>query len=591
MTAQQTALARAIIGLAQGFLLFLLYEAVEAKTWPATAPIVFSPLLMTALFVPLIAIAGLSNLRLRTLVTWVVAAIVICAGLAAYDMYSGPAGFGTTPRLLASPPLWTALMAGLFILNSLITAGEADRRLVATYPRYFDISWKQGVQAVLAALFVGVFWGLLWLGAELFKLIQLQFLADLIKHAWFWIPVTTLATASALHVTDSHAGLVRGARTLKLTLLSWLLPMMALFAVVFVLALPFTGLEPLWSTRRATFILLTSAAALVFLINASYQDGQSEIAIPAVLRYARVVAAVVLVPLVALAGYGLWLRIQQYGWTPQRITASACFVVMACYAVGYILAAATSGTGMRLLQATNIATAYVILAVLLAIFSPIADPARIAVADQMARLESGKTSPDKFDYKFLRFHAGRYGMTALRELAARTQGADAALIAQRANQALLLQYQYQPLETAAAPTAQTRAANITVVQPPGQTLPDDFLAQEWTGQRLQYLIPRCLTANTPIQKCEAVLADLDGDGTPEILLLNTPSGGGAAFKRADDGKGWAILGPIANAQCQGVRDALRAGQFALAQPKLQEIEAAGVRVRINTDCPPPKPPS
>jgi hypothetical protein len=591
MTAQQTAIARAAIGLAQGIFLFLLYEAVESKAWPATAPIVFSPLLLIALFVPLVAIAGLSNLRLRTLVAWVVAATAVCAGLAVYDIWSGPVGFGTVPRLVAQPPLWPALTAGLFILHSLIAAGEADRRFVATYPRYFDISWKQGVQMVLAVLFVGVFWGLLWLGAELFKLIQLNFLADLIKHRWFWIPVTTLATASALHVTDSHAGLVRGARTLKLTLLSWLLPMMALFAVVFVFALPFTGLEPLWSTRRATFVLLTSAAALVFLINASYQDGKSEIAIPSLLRYARVIAAIVLVPLVALAGYGLWLRIQQYGWTPQRITALACFIVLACYALGYVLAAATSGTAMRLLQATNVATAYVVLAVLLAIFSPVADPSRIAVADQLARLESGKTTPDQFDYKFLRFQGGRYGMSALRELAARTQGADAALIARRASQALLLQYQYQPLEATAGPSPQTRAANITVVQPPGQTLPEDFLAQEWTGQRLQYLIPRCLTVTVLNPKCEAVLADIDGDGTAEILLLNMPAGGGAAFKRANDGKGWVLLGAIANAHCQGVREALRGGQFTLASSKLQEIEVAGARLRINTDCPPPKPPS
>ena len=74
-----------------------------------------------------------------------------------------------------------------------------------------------------------------------------------------------LAFTCAIHVTDVRAGIVRGARTLKLTLLSWLLPIMALIAVTFLATLLFTGLEPLWSTRRATPVLLAAAAALVFL--------------------------------------------------------------------------------------------------------------------------------------------------------------------------------------------------------------------------------------------------------------------------------------------------------------------------------------
>ena len=77
-------------------------------------------------------------------------------------------------------------------------------------------------------------------------------------------------------------------------LLSWLLPVMTLLAIAFLLALPFTGLEPLWSTRQATAILLTASSALVVLINAGYQDGRY--ASPATLRYASRTAALVLIP-------------------------------------------------------------------------------------------------------------------------------------------------------------------------------------------------------------------------------------------------------------------------------------------------------
>jgi hypothetical protein len=586
MTLQHTAIARAFIGLAQGFALYLLYQAFDAKVWPATDRLVFLALLAVAVFVPLIAVSGLGNLRQHTLAIWVVTATALCAGLGAYDAFrvsGGPSDVWYT----SASPFWLALASALFILHSLIVAGEADQKFVASYPRYFDVSWKHGVQCVLALIFAAVFWGLLWLGAELFRLIRLEFLAELIKHQWFWIPVTTLAIASALHVTDVRAGLVRGARTLKLALLSWLLPMMTAIAIVFVLALSFTGLEPLWSTRRATSLLLTAAAALVFLINAAYQDGQPETPVATVLRYSRMAAAIVLAPLVVLAGYGLMLRIQQYGWTPQRITALACFTVLFCYALGYVIAVAMSGTVLRQLQITNIATAYVILAVLLSIHSPIADPARISVADQINRLENGRTPPETFDYKFLRFNAGRYGMAALQELAGRSAGKDAGIIAQRAKQTLALQNAYQgPAQPPS--TASSRAGNITVVQPVGQSLPDDFLRQDWSVTPQPFLMPRCLTTNAPNAKCEAILVDLDNDGKSEVLLFSLPAGAGVAFKRTD--QGWAYLGGILNVYCKGVREALRAGEFSIVPSLLQEIEAGGTRLRVGNGCAPPAAP-
>jgi hypothetical protein len=89
------------------------------------------------------------------------------------------------------------------------------------------------------------------LGVGLFKLIGLHFLEHLIDKRWFDFPFTTLAFALAIHVTDIQVGLVRGIRTVALTLLSVLLPLMALIAVGFLVALPFTGLQPLWATKSA----------------------------------------------------------------------------------------------------------------------------------------------------------------------------------------------------------------------------------------------------------------------------------------------------------------------------------------------------
>jgi hypothetical protein len=581
MFAIPVVVTRIAVALAQGLVLAWLYGAQDGKYWPATEPLLFAPLVAVAVLVPVLVVAALSNLRGRTLLVWTMAAAALAAGLAGYDIWRDPQSVAPV-RNLPSASLWLALTAMFFIIHSLIVAGEADRRFIATYPRHFDIAWKQGLQVALAALFVGVFWGLYWLGTELFRLIKLEFLADLAKHRWFTVPVTTIAFAAALHLTDVRAGIISGTRNLALTLLSWLLPMMALLALGFILALPFTGLEPLWATRHATGILLIAAAALIVLINTAYRSGESEDAVTGILRYASIAAIVVLVPLVALAGYGVALRVLQYGWTPQRIHAVACIAVAGCYTLGYVIALARSGRSLRGLATTNVATAFAILATLLLLFSPVADPARISVADQIARLEDGRITPERLDFAFLRFQSGRFGDEALKRLKEKRGSPEAERISQRANEALDWRDRYQARrqqQGAFRPTPASRTANITVIHPKGAAISDGFVDANWGAAPRQWALPHCLTAN---DKCEAILLDLDDDGKPEVLLFGVPSGGGIAFK--SDGGSWKELGNIQNGNCSGVQSALRAGQFQPVSPATKDIEVAGQRLRIVSVC-------
>ena len=128
-------------------------------------------------------------------------------------------------------------------------------------------------------------------------------------------------------------------------------------------------------------------------------------------------------------------------------------------------------------------------------------------------------------------------------------------------------------------TSQSRAANITVLNS-SATLPDSFVKQDWEATSGPFLLPPCLIVNA---KCEAILADLDGDGTAEILLFSLLGGISTAFQSTKDGR-WTILGPIPNAQCAGVRDALRASKFETVAPKFKEIEVNGQRLRVDRGC-------
>ena len=583
-SSQSTLIARVAVGIAQGAALCLLAYAASMNAWPATNPYAFAPLMTVVVFVPLVVVLGLAELPLRTLAIWATAAAVVCAGLAAYDIFRDPSSGSNWPDWSYGPRrdpdvvVWLALAGGLFVANALVTAGASDRRYIASYPTYFEVSWRQGVQIALASLFAGAFWFVLWLGGELFRLIGIKFLANLVAQDAFAFPAMAVVFAYAIHVADARAGIVQGARTLTLVLLSWLLPVMTLFAVAFLLALPFTGLEALWSTRSATAILLAAVATLVFLINATYQDGRREPPPAAVLRYASVAATLVLAPLVGLAAYGLALRVQQYGWTPERVKAFACVAIAACYAIGYAVAALRWRERLADIETVNVVAAFTTLAVLILLLTPFADPARISVADQLSRLKNGTTPPEKLDVDFLRFRAGRYGMAALDELAAQDKESASDSVGARARLALRAKNAYELYAPEPAATPQSRAANITV-QPAGQTLPERFLTQDWNSAPDQWQLPGCLKRVNA--KCDAIIADLDDDGSPEIVLFGSEAR--SAFRATDTGA-WDYLGPVLNWQCPGVTDAVHAGEFRMVVAPLKEIEVGEYRLRINPIC-------
>ena len=267
---------------------------------------------------------------------------------------------------------------------------------------------------------------MLWLGALLFQLIGLSFLRTLITDRLFVFTASALTTAGGLHLTDVQPGLVRGMRGLVLTLFSWLLLLMSLLATGFLAALLFTGLTPLWHMKYASADLLT-AAALADRADQCHVAGHGKAgAHDTGARWASRVAGA------AAAGGPFRLR-HQPARRPVWLDGCArggvaCLVVAGFYAVGY----AVSVFHRKLLPRWNFAASLLILAVIAALFSPLADPARIAVASQAGRVASGAVSPDKFDFNFLRNNGQRFGQDALKQLAQNSNHA----IAGRARQAL-----------------------------------------------------------------------------------------------------------------------------------------------------------
>jgi hypothetical protein len=577
------ALARLAAGLLQGVVLYLLSQAQEQKAWPASIPALYAALLLVFAICPLIVVGGLGRMRLIPLGAWTVTAAAVLAVFGWHDIDAGIWDGLVDPKRLV-PALQVFFFSGVFVFVGHHLVGPADesRRLVARYPVYFDWAWKDAVQIALSVAFVGVLWIALELGGALFALIGLDAVKKTIEQRWFAFPVTCVAFAAAVQLTDVRVALIRGVRTVGLVLLSWLLPVMTVIVLAFLLALPFTGLAPLFGTRSGAGTVLSASAALIVLLSAAYQDGETSI--PVALRWAGRAAALALVPLVLIAADALWLRVGQYGLTPARIEAIACAVIAAGFAGGYAFGAIRrKGPWMRPLELTNVVLARAAMLAILLLFSPIADPARLAVDDQVGRLLAGKTAPGKFDFDFLTYKAGRYGSEALARLAALKGSPRNVQIAALAVAGQQAQHPEQPLPAA------TLAQRFTVY-PQGATLPASFLGQDWLHGTDEQ---PCFTNIAAPGQCDAYVLDIDGDGAPEVLLTQETGAAGVTLDvYKQSGGRWSDIGQL-YAVCADSVAALRAGQVKLVPKTGVDVELAGRRLTLtpsaNMDCGPAAP--
>lgn len=499
---------RLAVGLVQGLTLYFLYYSVETLDWPKAHPALLGALVLAAAGAPVAVLAAVGRIKPLAVVLWASLAALALGLLGAHDVGRQIAENARPPILTFTTVAFSA--AALFIAHHLITPAVRERRWIVDYPLYFDCAWKAGVQLALSLGFTGALWILLRLGGSLFSMIGLSFVQDLLDEEWFSIPITALAFAIAVQLTDVRDGLIQGVRSVALMLLSWLLVVITLIVAGFLIALPFTGLDGLWETRSATRLVLTAAAGLIILINTAYQDGSSLNLPPKLLRAVARLACFLIAPLIVLAIWALALRIGQYGLTPERVIGAACAVVGAAYALGYALAGVSRTNWLKPIEHTNVGAAVLSVTLILSILSPLADPARLSVNDQLRRLTSGAVTAEDFDYEFLRFDSGQAGYKALQGLTTSSNPQ----IAAAAKAQIARRHRYPSLIDSPADAREAQDRLRKALKPvDGQSIPLDFLDQ--IG-RFEVILRPCRSFESG---CTVRLKDLTNDGQDEVLAM------------------------------------------------------------------------
>jgi len=558
----------ALTGAAQGVLLWWLWHVrlVGAETPALTA------LLYATLAVPLVIYCtqDIERLPARVRRAAVVGYLVAYALLGAYTAWVQ----GAMRNALAVPPV-TALASfvlGFVSLHLLCGFDFQTRRW--DYARLFHASWRNGILLATAAAMTGLVWLVLLAGAGLMQLIGVRWIMDLIREPAFAFPVTGVVSASAFAMGLVRASLTESIRRFQLSIASWLLPLALSFGVLWVLALPWTGLEALFQTRKATLMMLGFTTLAVVFSNCAYQDGQVGWPYPRWLSLATQAAWLSLLPVVAIAWWALGLRIDQHGLTELRLWASLSATLAGIYAIGYALSWRDTGRWMEGIARTNIAAALVLCGGLLAFLTPLGNVQRLAVQSHLRHLAAAEDAAEP-DWRYLRWQSGRFGREALAAMASGQGVPPSRPWARQASEALAQTSRYAAKPSPVELNEPTLREKF-VVLPEGKALPESFV-QHVLSSAQPWEFRDCLGAKAP---CAFWLGDLDDDGADEIVLFHPATyRNGTLFQLS--GHRWVRAGFLS---AQGKRALMEAEQLAQAhaQPaQWRDLLIGGRRFRVS----------
>jgi len=401
----------ALLGALSGLAFDLLLRGSGGVYWSVTESI---PRLSLATFIATGGVLFAFTLE-RVRWTWSLAfAAGAAAVLAAIFYWNG------SPQPRGDDDVWRAFAALLAIaiaapLFQTMRDGGA-RRL--PYGPVHAHAWANIILWGAAWAFVFITWLLANLLASLFQLIGIDLLHDLLGRSWFvWMLIggTLGGAIGLLRDRDRIVGLLQRVAT---TILSMLAPVLAAGLVLFVLALPFTGLGRLWEQTRATTpILLACVFGAFVLANAVIGTAPDEEPKSRALRWSAMALGATMLPLAVVAAISTWLRVDQYGLTPERLWALVFVATALALALLYLYALVRGREGWaERVRPANIRLAIGICIVALVLATPLADFGAISTRSQVARLESGRVTPQRFDWRAMRFEFGPSGVAALERL-------------------------------------------------------------------------------------------------------------------------------------------------------------------------------
>ena len=496
----------ATVGAVGGVLLWAIAEAAD-KAWITDRPALVLLALAGTLLAATLAMAGpigLVRAFPRALgLAAATAALVWLGGLRHADGI-----FGSTLSVLA------ALTVATLPMPFLIAQARGTWR---DYPALFLEAWSIVVRFAAALAFTGLVWLVVYLSDQVLKIVGIEVISDLLRHPVVPMTLTGAVLGLGMAVVYELADLLSPYLVLRLFRL--LLPVVLAVMVIFLIALPVRGLSGLFDGLSPALLLLAMVGGGVSLVSIAIDQTDAEATQSPLLRRAVQGMALILPLLAGLAAWAVWQRVDQYGWTPERLFVALVAGLGLLYGLIYAGAVLRGPGWMERIRQGNIRMALAILALAALWLTPVLNAEAISARSQLARFDSGRTALADLDIRALE-RWGQPGAEVLAILAERAKAPGQEALAER-------------LAGFDEPTAEERAtmaaavAGLMPVQPASATGTRDILlgaAQDYQLRDWEAQCRRGSASGTP--GCLMAVGDLLPARPGEEAILILDRGGG-----------------------------------------------------------------
>jgi hypothetical protein len=424
--------------------------------------------------------------------------------------------------------LFTTYSAWFIILPFTQALIEHDKAFT-NYKSLYTNAWRNFLLLFEACIFLGLFWISLSICSSLFKLIGIKFFSNLFGKAWFIHIASSIAYGMALYSLQTNESTISIVQKHLLAILKKLLPLMSFIAVIFIIALPFKGLNLLFATKHASTIILSLIAFMVILINTAYQDGNSDENFNKWINNLIRLAVLSLPIYSVIAIYAICLRVNQYGWAFWRVWGAVLIFIASIYSFGYALSLLYKRKDLLksdIISKTNIINSLIIIGILILINTPILNPVRVTISNQIQRLLSEKVEAKNFDFSSFKFELGKLGMEKLVELSKIQDHKEANIIREKAQNVLNAKYRYELAKGPLLP--------VDIKMLPSGKIEQKFI-DKINSDRLGN---NCRQAD----KCFVIAIDLNADNIQEYVLFTSYMG--YVFKLNLQTNEWMKVGDI-----------------------------------------------
>ena len=396
-----------VAAILQGLSLYGLHLCFEHDLWPSQHPIFFVPVI-TALVMWPIGIAYLedkANHRRVILITGLAVAAML--PLATYI------GWQVTPW----PNIQSEAILAAYIFSMIAIAFMLlliiERYLIGQPWQYDDLysaSWNNGLVALMTGALCIAVTLVLSLWSALFSVIGIHFFRTLFTHELFIALCGCITVALGISTLRQRETIIRPLSKVAGSLAQLLLPVVIIVELLFLLALPVTGLAPLWGTGNGTALLMALTGLALLGTVVYFGETPNSTDHSRGMHMLITIGVIVLPILCLLSAYGLSLRVLQYGWTVERCWALAIWIVLTGFGSSYALAALRHRSDWSLsLGRINCLGLYGSLALLLAIQSPLLDFRKISLASQIGSTQLDGNQWTNFDFGYSQEMLGRPG--------------------------------------------------------------------------------------------------------------------------------------------------------------------------------------